>query len=173
MRHAMLMIAVFIASFAAPAAAQAATATTTTLDVPSGTQYGSFTVTAHVTPAPQPTNGFLPGVLFIVDGGGGLPAPLDSNGDASLELSLDPGSHTIKASFGPFADWEASESAAEGVQVGVATQVRARVEPQPGPGDAVGHDHGDRVALVRDRRDGDHRRRIRWLDACFGRRGAR
>ena len=131
MRHAMLMIAVFIASLAAPAAAQAATATTTTLDVPSGTQYGSFTVTAHVTPPPQPTNGFLPGVLFIVDGGGGLPAPLDSNGDASLELSLDPGSHTIKASFGPFADWEASESAAEGVQVGVATQVQLASNHNP------------------------------------------
>ncbi len=123
MRHVMLMIAVFVASLAAPAAAQAATATTTTLDVPSGTQYGSFTVTAHVTPAPQTTNGFIPAVSFIVDGGGGLPAPLDSNGDASSELSLDPGSHTIKASFGPFADWEASESAAENVQVGIATQV--------------------------------------------------
>ena len=45
----------------------AVTPTTTTLEVPHGTQYGTFTVTAHVRPAPQPLNGFLPGVGFIVN----------------------------------------------------------------------------------------------------------
>ncbi len=123
MRHATFVLVVaLVATLATPIAARAATATTTTLDVPSGTQYGSFTVSAHVTPAPQPTGGFIPAVSFIVDGGGGLPAPLDSNGDASTELSLSAGSHTVKASFGAFADWEASESAAKTVQVGIPTQ---------------------------------------------------
>jgi hypothetical protein len=132
MRHAtLLLLAALAASLIAPVSAQAATATTTTLDVPSGTRYGSFTVSAHVTPAPQPTDGFIPAVMFIVDGGGGLPAPLDSNGDASTELSLSAGSHTVKASFGPFAAWDASESSTKSVQVGIPTQISLESNRNP------------------------------------------
>ncbi|HKG18588.1 MAG TPA: hypothetical protein VKB00_02525, partial [Candidatus Limnocylindrales bacterium] len=38
----------------------ASTATVTTLDLPTGQQYGEVTVTAHVRPAPQPVDGFIP-----------------------------------------------------------------------------------------------------------------
>jgi Big-like domain-containing protein/flagellar hook capping protein FlgD len=132
MRYAtFVLLAAIAASLTAPTSVQAATATSTTLDVPSGTQYGSFTVTAHVTPVPQPTDGFIPGVSFIVDGGGGLPAPLDANGDASTELSLAAGPHTVKARFGAFFDWEASESAAAAVQVGIATQIALESNRNP------------------------------------------
>ena len=109
----------------------ATTATTTTLDVPSGTQYGAFTVTAHVRPVPQPENGFTPAVLFHVDGGGGSPAPLDQNGDAQLELSLSQGSHSIVASFGPFSDWDASASDPAKVHVGVRTTTTLMSSREP------------------------------------------
>src|SRR6478735_4341010 len=69
------------------ATASATTATVTTIDVPTGTQYGAFDVTAHVRPAPQPEGGFTPAVWVQVDGMGGHPAPLDANGDAADQLS--------------------------------------------------------------------------------------
>ena len=122
-RFATLLVAALVAAFAVPASATASTATTTTLDVPSGTQYGAFTVTAHVQPAPQPVNGFIPAVTFVIDGGGGLPAPIESNGDAVTPLSLSAGLHTIVASFGPFDVWDASQSDPASVTVGIATQV--------------------------------------------------
>jgi hypothetical protein len=109
-------------TFAVPAAVLASTATTTTLDVPSGTQYAPFNVTAHVRPAPQPMNGFIPVVMFAVDGGGGQPSPIDGNGDSGFQFSnLSPGVHSIVASFGPYPDWDASQSDPAQVTVGIAT----------------------------------------------------
>ncbi len=101
----------------------AVTPTTTTLDVPGGTQYGTFTVTAHVRPAPQPLNGFLPGVGFIVNGNLSGVAPLDSAGDGSTQLSLPAGSYSIVASFDGLGDYQASQSAASTVNVGIGTTI--------------------------------------------------
>jgi len=102
----------------------ASTATVTTLDVPAGPQYGAVTVTGHVRPAPQPSNGFIPAILFLIDGNpGGLPAPLDASGDGTTELSLTPGTHSIVASFNGFETWDASASAPKSVTVGIATTI--------------------------------------------------
>jgi flagellar hook capping protein FlgD/Big-like domain-containing protein len=107
---------------ATPAAAS--TSTVTTLDLPAGQQYGSFTVTAHVRPAPQPANGFIPAVNFLVDGNLSGVAPLDGTGDGSTDLTLPVGSHSIVASFDGFDSWDASASAPEAVTVGIATTVQ-------------------------------------------------
>jgi hypothetical protein len=115
-----IVLAALLAALGAATVA-AATATITTVDVPSGTQFGAFTVTAHVRPAPQPENGFIPAVSLHVDGDGGRPAPLDPNGDAPFELSLSPGSHSIVASFAGFSTWDASTSDPAAVRVGVPT----------------------------------------------------
>lgn len=120
---AMLVALLVAGTFAVPLAVRAATPTTTTLDVPSGTQYGSFTVTAHVTPAPQEVGGFIPAVVFVVDGTSTFPAPIDPNGDASTPLQLAVGSHTIVARFAAFHDWDASESAPATVVVGTPTSI--------------------------------------------------
>ena len=71
---AALMAAILVLGLL-PATARAATATTTTLEVasdsieiPSGEVSGTLLVTAHVVPAPQSFNGFIPGVGFLVDG---------------------------------------------------------------------------------------------------------
>ena len=120
---AALLVAMSVGALLSPASVAASTATTTTLDVPADTQYGAVTVTAHVRPAPQPADGFSPAALFLIDGGGGVPSgPLDANGDATTELSLSVGTHTIVASFGPFSDWAASQSDPASVTVGIATQ---------------------------------------------------
>jgi Big-like domain-containing protein/flagellar hook capping protein FlgD len=107
-----------------PRVALASTPTTTTLDVPAGTQYGPFTVTGHVRPAPGSVGGYIPSVSFYVDGSFASPAPLDDNGDGSTELSLSPGTHSIYASFGPWGDWDASQSAPASVLVKIGTQVQ-------------------------------------------------
>jgi hypothetical protein len=109
-------------AFASTASA-ATTATTTTLDVPAGTQYGAFTVTGHVRPAPAPVDGFIPAVSFLVDGSPSGSAPLDDAGDGSTSLWLPVGTHSIVASFGPFGDYDASQSDPASVRVGIATQV--------------------------------------------------
>ena len=101
----------------------ASTATVTTLDLPSGQQYGAFTATAHVRPAPQQANGFIPAVSFVVDGNVSGVAPLDPNGDGSTDLTLPPGSHSIVASFDGFEDWQPSASAPASVTVGIATTI--------------------------------------------------
>ncbi len=106
-----------------PAVALASTPTTTTLDVPTGTQFGPFTVTAHVRPTPQTTDGFIPAVEFYVGGVMNATAPLDESGDASTELSRPLGTYEIFAKFGPFHEWDASESAPGSVRVGVETEV--------------------------------------------------
>ena len=118
----MLIVAV-LAIGLLPSAALAATATTTTLEVesgsveiPIGAQSATLSVTAHVSPAPQPFQGFLPAVLFHIDGSeGGVPAPLDGNGDAATDIQLSAGTHSIVASFGGLGDFEASESDPETV----------------------------------------------------------
>jgi hypothetical protein len=101
----------------------AATPTTTALDVPNGTQYGTFSVTAHVLPAPQPFNGFSPGVSFLVDGNLSGVAPLDGSGDGSTDLTLNVGSHSIVASFEGLGDFQASQSDPSIVVVGLGTTV--------------------------------------------------
>ena len=101
----------------------ASTATVTTLDVPSGQQYGAFPVTAHVRPAPQPANGFIPGVSFVVSGNVSGAAPLDANGDGSTQLTLPPGTYSIVASFDGFGDWQPSASAPASVPVGIGTTI--------------------------------------------------
>jgi FlgD Ig-like domain len=127
------LVAMVVGTLLVPVVARASTATTTTLDVPSGTQYGTFTVTAHVRPAPQPAGGFLPAALIVIDGaGGGVPTgPLDSNGDGSTDLSLTPGSHTIVAKFGPFDVWDASESDPATVVVGTTTSTSVESSRNP------------------------------------------
>lgn len=101
----------------------ATTPTTTTLDTPKGTQYGTFTVSAHVLPAPQPLNGFLPAVSFLVDGNVSGVAPLDGSGAGSTDLTLPMGSHSIVASFGGLGDYQASQSDPSIVDVGIGTTV--------------------------------------------------
>ena len=114
---------------AAPVA-MAVTATTTTIDVPSGTIYATpmyggpvanVPVTAHVRPIPVLTGGYVPAVAFAVDGGSRIPAPLNQDGDAPFTLQLPPGPHSVVAFFGPIEDWGASESAPAAVTVGVGT----------------------------------------------------
>ena len=117
-----LVLAVLPIGIVAPSAF-ASTSTVTTMDVPEGTQYAAFIVTAHVRPAPQPVNGFIPGVGFLVDGSLSGAAPLDANGDGSTQLSLPPGAHTIVASFGGFDVWDASASAPASVSVGIGTTI--------------------------------------------------
>jgi Big-like domain-containing protein/flagellar hook capping protein FlgD len=109
----------------------AVTPTTTTLDVPGGTQYGSFIVTAHVLPAPQPFDFFLPAVSFLVDGNLSGVAPLDANGDGSTDLTLGVGSHSIVASFGGLGDYQASQSAPSIVTVGLGTTVALESSRNP------------------------------------------
>jgi len=67
-RGSFLLVAALIGALLVPTAVRGATGTTTTLEVPSGTQYGTFTVTAHVRPAPLSTNGFIPAVLGAIVG---------------------------------------------------------------------------------------------------------
>jgi hypothetical protein len=105
-------------------AVSASTATVTTLDVPAGTQYAGFVVTAHLRPAPQAVNGLIPAVGFLVNGTLNGVAPLDANGDGSTELTLPPGAYSIVASFDGFDVWDASASAPASVRVGVATSVQ-------------------------------------------------
>jgi hypothetical protein len=124
MMAAMVVAIVMLAvSVAAPPIVRAGTPTTTTVDVPAGMVYGEFQVTAHVRPAPQSDGGYIPAVTITVDGGNGLPSPIDANGDATMMLTLTPGTHQVVASFGPFGEWDASESAPAGVEVGVATSL--------------------------------------------------
>jgi Big-like domain-containing protein/flagellar hook capping protein FlgD len=130
-RGSFLLVAALIGALLVPTAVRGATGTTTTLEVPSGTQYGTFTVTAHVRPAPLSTNGFIPAAMFVIDDGGGLPAPLDGNGDASMELDLAKGTHTIVARFGPFEEWDASESAPATVTVGIGTSIALSSSQEP------------------------------------------
>lgn len=120
MAVAIAMLAVCVA---APPVARAGTPTTTTIDVPAGMVYGPFEVTAHVRPAPQTSGGYIPAMTITVDGGHGLPTPINNNGDAAMMLTLPPGTHQVVASFGPFGDWDASESAPAGVEVGIATSL--------------------------------------------------
>jgi hypothetical protein len=100
-----------------PATALAVTATTTTLDVASdsieigsGETSGALVVTAHVVPAPQPFNGFIPAVGFLVDGTLNGVAPIDGSGDGSTDVHLSAGTHSIVATFGGLGDFAASES---------------------------------------------------------------
>jgi hypothetical protein len=152
-----LVAVLAIVAMGVPASVRAGTPTETTLTAPAGTQYGSFIVTAHVTPAPQPEDGFIPGIGFLVDGNLSGVAPLDLNGDGSTNLWLMPGTHSIVATFGPFGSWDASQSAPAEVTVAVSTAVAlissrnpalnsesvtitATVSPTsavPGPGGAV------------------------------------
>ena len=113
---AALMAAILVLGLL-PTTARAATATTTTLEVasdsieiPSGEVSGTLLVTAHVVPAPQSFNGFIPGVGFLVDGTQSGAAPLDDNGDGSTDVHLSAGTHSIVATFGGLGDFEGSES---------------------------------------------------------------
>lgn len=122
--------AVFLIAAIVPAATMAAT-TTTTLEVPAGTQYGWFRVTAHVRPAPQQADGFTPAVEFYIGGVLNAVGPLDPSGDAEAEFSRPPGTYQIVAKFGPFHEWDASQSAPGSVRVGVGTQVTVSSSRNP------------------------------------------
>ena len=126
-----LVLVLAIVAMGVPASVRAGTPTETTLAVPVGTQHGSFVVTAHVSPAPQPENGFIPGIGFLVDGNLSGVAPLDQSGDGSTDLSLMPGTHSIVASFGPSGSWDASQSAPASVTVAVSTAVELSSSRNP------------------------------------------
>ena len=118
---AVLIASVLLIGFL-PSTALAATATTTTLEVASGSVEipvgeldASLSVTAHVLPAPQPSGGFNPAVEFRVDGTLNGVAPLDENGDGSTEVHLSAGTHSIVASFGGLGDFTGSQSDPETV----------------------------------------------------------
>jgi hypothetical protein len=129
---ALALVAVLaIVAIGIPVGVRAGTPTETTLAVPTGTQHGSFDVTAHVSPPPQPENGFIPAVSFLVDGNLSAASPLDPNGDASASLWLMPGVHSIVASFGPFGGWDASQSAAAEVTMAVSTAVELSSSRNP------------------------------------------
>lgn len=100
---------------------KALTATTTTLAAPSGLVFGPVTVSGHVSPAPQPANGFIPAINFLVNGNLSAAAPLDQNGDGTDELHLDPGTYSVVAAFGGFGDLAASQSDPVTFEVGVTT----------------------------------------------------
>src|SRR3954452_14459931 len=119
---ATIAVAVALTASRFPAVAFAATPTTTTLDVPSATQYGPVAVTAHLPPVRGTRDGFTPAVMFLVDGAGGLPALIHAAGDATTELTLPVGSHSIVASFGGFWSWDASASDPHELGVGISTQ---------------------------------------------------
>ena len=126
---AVLMAAILVLGLL-PATVIAATATTTTLEVagdsieiPSGELSGTLMVTAHVVPAPQPFNGFTPGVGFLVDGNLSGVAPLDGSGDGSTDVHLSVGTHSIVATFGGLGDFEESESDPAAVVATFATTV--------------------------------------------------
>lgn len=125
------LFTVLVSTAVGAPAARAATPTTTTLEVPAGTQYGPVTVTAHVRPAPQPSAGFLPAAGILLDGSLNGVVPLDTNGDGSTQLYLPPGTFELIATFGPFGEWDASQSAPASVTVGIATQVQLSSSENP------------------------------------------
>ena len=91
-RFSAVLVAAVLAIGLLPSTALAATATTTTLqvashsvEIPIGAQSATLSVSAHVSPAPQPFQGFLPAVEFRVDGNVSGVGSLDANGDASDE----------------------------------------------------------------------------------------
>ncbi len=129
----LLAMAFALAMAIGPAVAtvRASTATSTTLAVPAGIQYGPVQVTARVVPVPTPTNGFLPGVSFLSDGNLVGASPLDDTGVGTSTLPLGPGTHTVVATFGPVGDFDASQSAPATVTVGIATQVTLVSSPNP------------------------------------------
>ena len=118
------LFAVLVATTMAAPAVRAGTPTTTTLEVPANAVYGPFTIVGHVRPAPQPNQGYIPALGLLVNGVLNAAAPLDTNGDGSTQLNLPPGTYEIVATFGPFGEWDASQSAPATVTVGVATQVQ-------------------------------------------------
>ncbi len=94
-------------------ATAATIATTTTLQAtPNPLTYPQqLHVVATVTPAPQPSGGFIPAVGFYVDGALRSPVPLDGSGVGSDDLSLAPGVYSVTAVFAGLGDYEASTSA--------------------------------------------------------------
>jgi FlgD Ig-like domain len=97
-------------------------ATTTTLDPIPAVQHGAFDLTAHVSPAPQPANGFTPAVSFTLDGAFWIPAPISADGDAvAPDVVPPPGSHQIAATWAGNDDYAASASAPQIVEFRVAT----------------------------------------------------
>lgn len=116
-----LSVAMLAIALGAPAVARAATPTTTTLDVPTGTQYGTFYVDIHVRPAPQVWMGYVPGVSIYVDGVQRAGGPL-FDGDAHEPLTLSPGTHELVAVYVGNEEYGPSESAPASVVVGIATK---------------------------------------------------
>lgn len=95
--------------------------TTTTIDAPSELVFGSVTVSGHVRPAPLQSGGFIPGIVFLVNGNLSGAAPLDENGDGSTELNLPVGTYTVVASFGGLGDFAPSQSEPVEFEVGTVT----------------------------------------------------
>lgn len=96
--------------------------TTTTLEAPSGVVYGDVTVTGRVEPAPQPFEGFIPALTFETNGNVSGVAKIESDGSATTQLRLPPGTWSVVAVFAGLGDYAPSSSAPATVVVGVATE---------------------------------------------------
>jgi hypothetical protein len=103
----------------APAVASSiATTTTLGVNLPNPVVYpAQVHLTATVSPAPQPEQGFIPGILFYDGQAIVATAPLSNAGVGETDLSLKPGSHSLTASFQAFFEYDASTSAPTVVNV--------------------------------------------------------
>lgn len=107
------------------------TPTTTTLDPLPAVVYGPLDLTGHVSPAPQTVDGFIPALSFTLDGAFWLPAPIQGDGSA-VTSGLPPlGIHVITARWDGNAEFAASESATQtiDVRVGTATTLTSSLNP--------------------------------------------
>ena len=83
-----------------PARAADPVATATTLDPIPAQVISPVSVTAHVSPAPQPVDGFIPALHFEVDGNVAAAAPFQGDGLALEHLTLPIGTYEIVAVWG-------------------------------------------------------------------------
>jgi hypothetical protein len=104
-----------------PAHSDATIPTTTTVQVTPANPVifpTKIHVTATITPAPQPFEGFLPAVGFYVDGEfRDSSPPLTPGGVGEVDLPLGPGTFNVTAQFLGLGDYQASSSAPSSVTV--------------------------------------------------------
>ena len=118
-----------------PARAADPVATTTTLDAIPAQVISPVSVTAHVSPAPQPVDGFIPALHFEVDGNVAAAAPFQGDGLAPEHLTLPIGTYEIVAVWGGNANFAASQSAPQTVEVimATATSLTSSLNPASSP----------------------------------------